>query len=447
MAVDGGAGQVVLPKDNTTGLAAWHFATDYWIIDGAPYIVTDTSATWGHVQSHSCTGNQCGFKMDATNALSPSGTWGINYATGVHNITVRAVEAAFNGLTAAQANQQATAFRMAGTSYTNINVSHCHLHDSPDTYVQYSSITFSVTYTWFERSFAYASTQHGEAFAGKGCTNCIIAFNDFQDITGTGMVVDLNTGTGNTDNLQIYSNLFRFSSGSSLPGSGNGFIACINSNTCTNWKIYNNVFSNVKPTTSTFNGISFGSAASGSSFTAQNNIFFNNGDVSHQLCAGCTGTFNSNYYTQNTTTPVGETGEQSDSATPFTNWTADNYHLTTDTTAWAPLSSPYNVDTDGVTRTSSRGTFQFAGGTVVALGTALIPSLHCAAAVNTTATGLLSTDVVIVSFNAAPSGAYLTGLTILPPDVAAGSFNIRVCNPTAGSLTPPAATLNWRVVH
>jgi hypothetical protein len=89
-------------------------------------------------------------------------------------------------------------------------------------------------------------------------------------------------------------------------------------------------------------------------------------------------------------------------------------------------------------------TLTVASGTLT-LGTSSITSLTCATAVNTVVTGMLATDKVLLSFNAAPSGAYLTGLTLLPPDVAGGSFNVRVCNPTAGNLTPPAATLNWSI--
>lgn len=87
------------------------------------------------------------------------------------------------------------------------------------------------------------------------------------------------------------------------------------------------------------------------------------------------------------------------------------------------------------------------GSGAVGLANGAINTLTCAAAINVPVTGMLTTDRVFVSFAAAPSGAYLTGLTLLPPDTAAGSFNIRVCNPTAGNLTPPAINVNWSVLR
>jgi len=83
----------------------------------------------------------------------------------------------------------------------------------------------------------------------------------------------------------------------------------------------------------------------------------------------------------------------------------------------------------------------------LALGTATINTLTCASPVNTTVAGMTVSSTVVLTWSGSPSGAYLTGLHIMPPDMASGSFNVRVCNSTAGNLTPPSATLNYRVIQ
>jgi len=81
-----------------------------------------------------------------------------------------------------------------------------------------------------------------------------------------------------------------------------------------------------------------------------------------------------------------------------------------------------------------------------AMGTGAITAGTCATVVTTTATGTLTTDSIKWSFNAAPGTGYTAGLNILNY-VTANNVNFLVCNPTAGSLTPAAATLNWSVTR
>ena len=80
------------------------------------------------------------------------------------------------------------------------------------------------------------------------------------------------------------------------------------------------------------------------------------------------------------------------------------------------------------------------------LGTTAISATSCATVVTSAATGVTSSDAIEWSFNAAPGTGYTAGLHVLPY-VTSGNVNFLVCNPTAGSLTPAAATLNWRVVR
>lgn len=100
---------------------------------------------------------------------------------------------------------------------------------------------------------------------------------------------------------------------------------------------------------------------------------------------------------------------------------------------------------------NSAVTPQIIGSGAKALATGAIASTACATD-TVTATGVASTDVVTVTFN-----ADVTGVTGYAPVTAGGlaiyvwpttnTVNIKTCNPTAGSITPGAVTLNWRVIR
>ena len=78
------------------------------------------------------------------------------------------------------------------------------------------------------------------------------------------------------------------------------------------------------------------------------------------------------------------------------------------------------------------------------LGSSPIASGSCATVVNTLAPGTVSTDTIAWSFAAAPTST--DGLLSYPWFVAADAVNWKVCNPTAGTLTPSGLTVNWRVL-
>ena len=85
-----------------------------------------------------------------------------------------------------------------------------------------------------------------------------------------------------------------------------------------------------------------------------------------------------------------------------------------------------------------------------AMATSLLGAGVCAAAVTTTATNVTTTDSIMWSFNAAPGTGYgsATGAGLhIQSYPTSGNVNFVVCNPTAGSITPAAASLNWRVIR
>jgi hypothetical protein len=94
-------------------------------------------------------------------------------------------------------------------------------------------------------------------------------------------------------------------------------------------------------------------------------------------------------------------------------------------------------------------TITVASGTAV-LGTSLIGSGACAAAVTVAATGVATTDNISADFNADPTGvvgyqASASGMLTIIKYPTLNNVNFKVCNNTAGSITPGAITLNWRV--
>jgi hypothetical protein len=87
-----------------------------------------------------------------------------------------------------------------------------------------------------------------------------------------------------------------------------------------------------------------------------------------------------------------------------------------------------------------------------AMGTSAISSGACASAVTTSATGVATTDTIIYVPNADPTGVTgyavaSTGSLYIWAYPTSGDVNFKVCNNTAGSLTPSALTLNWKVVR
>ena len=87
-----------------------------------------------------------------------------------------------------------------------------------------------------------------------------------------------------------------------------------------------------------------------------------------------------------------------------------------------------------------------------AMGTSAIASGACASVVTATASGALSTDNLSADFNADPSGttgygASTSGVLTIYKWITSGQVNFKVCNSTASSVTPGAATLQWRVVR
>jgi hypothetical protein len=87
-----------------------------------------------------------------------------------------------------------------------------------------------------------------------------------------------------------------------------------------------------------------------------------------------------------------------------------------------------------------------------ALGTGAINSATCASVVTSAGTGIATTDSIVWSFNADPTGvtgyiASANGMLTIIVYPTANTANFKVCNNTSSSITPGAITLNWAVVR
>lgn len=99
-----------------------------------------------------------------------------------------------------------------------------------------------------------------------------------------------------------------------------------------------------------------------------------------------------------------------------------------------------------------KGLVSFSVSGTSALGTSAIGSAACASAVTTAATGVLTTDVVLASFNGDPTAVtgyvpLTSGMLTIIAYPTANNVNFKVCNNTSASITPGAITLNWKVVR
>jgi hypothetical protein len=229
-----------------------------------------------------------------------------------------------------------------------------------------------------------------------GTSNITISNNFIENLGSTAPLADPGSGggancqpgaltsacTSGITGMNIFGNVFfcntaewTFTSGVSLtdcPG-GNGFIGIFNYNN-TGINVYNNTFDGATGAHGVL-GVSGGAI-----FTAnfQNNLFTNDPAECGLLCfiptssggSACTLTYGFNaYQSANRGSDPGYSTAASDTTTGVPAYinagkntaNANNYGLATDTAAWTPLSSPFNVDPLGHVRTSSRGAFQFTG--------------------------------------------------------------------------------------
>ncbi len=296
-----------------------------------------------------------GFEIYVTNAgyhlVSVPG--GFPNQTG---ITVKHCELHFNSR---NASGQAHGFYFPA-GVTNLYIGYNYIHDIPGCGIltRYgNNITFENNYVARNRS---TPEWHAEGWSDGGSSNVVARYNTWEDIEGTGIIVNLNAGSASSaDNWQIYGNVFFLTENHDSGGYGNGIATCINSQRCTNWKFYNNTIANIVEGLNS--GVGF--EVQGAGNEVKNNLWYcqsgrNCKPANHYNVTAV----DYNYYSSSIGHP-GEAHAQAGSTNPFVNPAGKNFRLATATAAGASLSAPFNQDMDGRNRGADavwdRGAYEY----------------------------------------------------------------------------------------
>src|SRR5205807_2880524 len=149
---------------------------------------------------------------------------------------------------------------------TNLTIQNVYVHDSGDGLFQMGfNNNVLVENSDLARNTA-SLLWHSEPWAEQGSKNVTARYNVFEDFEGTGGIVILaRGGPATADNWSIYGNVFMYHNGNpyNRHGLSNGSLACINLQTCSNFKFYNNSLINLPAPVFT-NGIQFNEASANS---------------------------------------------------------------------------------------------------------------------------------------------------------------------------------------
>lgn len=250
------------------------------------------------------------------------------------------------------------------TSTTGLTVSYNYF-DGFESALDEGNSGVTMTGTVFDHNYlvnAFSSaSHHGNQINFKDAAiNPVVSNNIVANCAGTNCIGANDVGTTCTQGLvgaKIYGNVFN---ATLTPGGtqavGLGILSATTRCFITNALVYNNTFTGTS--TGWFGACQSGAAtcSSATGNLAENNVIW---DATCALGLNVQ-THDYNSYLSCTDTAPVETNGQVASLNPFVAAASNNFHLATDTSAWTTLTSPYNVDPDGVTRTSSRGAYQYA---------------------------------------------------------------------------------------
>jgi hypothetical protein len=208
----------------------------------------------------------------------------------------------------------------------------------------------------YEKNAYSSGTHHGEQVNLVDNVNTVtIRYSLFTGLSanstdgGTGLIqanaaVTADCESIGINNLIVYGNVFNDQHG------GNGTIGSAQCK-LTNTQIYNNTFSGNANGTFWFNLGGY----PGSGNVANNNLIYNMDATESGLA-----THDYNSYYSDTNVPA-ESHGQTSASNPFVNVASLDFHLFSDTSAWNNVGIPSgdSADSDGVTRTSSRGAYQY----------------------------------------------------------------------------------------
>jgi hypothetical protein len=320
--------------------ATLQFTTDYWVLDG----------TAGPNFSYTTTAYGFSFGTNLSRGVT-IGTSGSSSGCGsaTHDITISHF---YGKATSSDTEKLFEEGNTYGGVLTNVTFSHFLLDGWQGLFMTKSGNCSSAPYTGWLVEYGImlngfsSSANHGEWINPneRPLDGVVIRYNVFRGYSGTsGMTGTIVANNSDNTNAQIYGNVF---DGLRV---GNGVITGTSAGNLSNAVVYNNSFLNM----TSDSGSAIGGSGQGSGNVALNNIFYN---TNAQHGGGFTFDYDSYYSTTNTPS---EAHGQIGSGSPFVNAAGFDYDLASDTSNWISLSSPYNLDPDGNTRTTSRGAFQF----------------------------------------------------------------------------------------
>ena len=325
------------PATFTNGI---EFDTSYWVWDGT------VGPAFDYTPSH------YGFSF-GSGVLSQAVTIGTAGSSGscgsaVSNVTI----AHFYGKpTSSDVEKEWEEGNTYGGVLTNITITNFLIDGWQGLFMTKSGGCSSTPYTGWIVQYGImlngfsSSANHGEWIDPneRAISGLIVRYNVFRGHSGSaGMTGTIVANNSDNDGAQIYGNVF---DGLLV---GNGVITGTSAGNLNNAVVYDNTFLNT--TVATNNPI--GGSGQGNGNVAHNNLIYN---MSASFGGGFTNDYDSFFSTSDTPS---ETHGQTGSGNPFVNSSSYNYALSSDTATWTPLPAPYNVDPDGVTRTSSRGAYQ-----------------------------------------------------------------------------------------
>ncbi len=323
--------------------ATIEFDTSYWTFDGAVGAAFDnTPGRYGF---------SFGASLSQALTIGTAGSGGV-CGSAVSNLTI----AHFYGkATSSDVEKEFEEGNTYGGVLTNITFTNFLIDGWQGLFMTKSGGCSSTPYTGWTVQYGVmlngfsSSANHGEWINPneRAVSGLIVRYNIFRGSSGSaGMTGTIVANNSDNNNAQIYGNVF---DGLLV---GNGVITGTSAGNLNNAVVYNNTFLNT--TVATNNPI--GGSGQGSGNVAYNNLIYN---MSASLGGGFTSDYNAYFSTTNTPSEAhGQTG----SSNPFANLAGGSYSLSSDTAPWTPLVTPYNVDPDGLTRTSSRGGYQFSSG-------------------------------------------------------------------------------------
>ena len=317
--------------------------------DKGYYTIEGITPSTGHWQK---SGYGIKFTVSSTTQATPL-VWTSSSGSGINNITFKHIEFQSQG-SAYDYEQFGIAPRNTGATHDLWTISHCYFHDS-QLFIKLGCAApngWIIEHNYFASNWS-SSAHHGVQIFIPGLGNSTphqFRYNWFEPYAGTGSILyyEYLARTGN--DISIYGNVWHnpgtINVGNGIFGTGDSGATDLAYN---NWKIYNNTF---------VGGIAQIAIGSGSAaptgWEIRNNLFYN--CTTQYMSGPPTGVFTNNYLNNSPwgwgtcTNCVTSTESQS---TLFPNYASGNYHLGSGSqgiNAGSALSSPYNIDADGVGR-------------------------------------------------------------------------------------------------